>query len=80
MHSYRLFGIAIIDLLATVALAAVLLWVSPRLPFTLLNIIWLTGVLFLIGQLLHYIFGVNTTFMKFIGFDFPPCNPANPNI
>ena len=67
VHSIRLFDFAIIDTLLTV-LAAYLISKSFKVKF------WkaLLG-LFILGEILHYIFGVNSKFLQVIGMS-PKCN------
>jgi hypothetical protein len=55
VHSYRLFGVAIVDVLATIVGAAILAW-AAKWPFW-----YVLGGLFLLGIILHHIFCVETT-------------------
>ena len=57
IHSYRIGGIAVADVLMTIAAAYLIQWVLfPRTPF------WLVlGALFLLGIALHRLFCVRTT-------------------
>jgi hypothetical protein len=61
IHSYRLFGVAIVDVLLTV-LAAALIAYFFRLSFGLTVVI-----LFLIGTGFHKLFCVQTTVARLIG-------------
>ena len=67
-HSYRIFDIAIVDVIATFALSFVvtlILYAIFKTNFT--NTFWITSVLlFILGEILHYVFCVNTTVMKII--------------
>jgi hypothetical protein len=60
VHSYRLFGIAIIDLVMTIIFAFI---ISYNLNHNFI-VIFILLMLLAIG--LHYIFGVNTTINKFL--------------
>ncbi len=60
LHSYRIFDIAIVDLILTI-FAAYLLSFYINYDFTLILIL-----LLVMGVILHYIFGVKTTVNKFI--------------
>jgi len=55
VHSYRLFGVAIVDVLATIVGAFAIAW-ATKWPFW-----YVLGGLFLLGIFLHYIFCVPTT-------------------
>ena len=59
IHSYRFFGIAIMDVIQTI-LAAFIISYFLRLPF-----LWTLLYLFLLGEFLHYIFCVESTIMLF---------------
>jgi len=61
VHSYRLFNIAIVDVLATVLLAYVIYLYMPKYNFFVILI-----CLFLIGIAFHRIFCVKTTVDKLI--------------
>ena len=66
LHSIRLFGIAVVDTVLTV-LAAYVIAKAYKINF------WHSLVgLFVLGEILHYIFGVNTAFLNFIGLT-PNC-------
>lgn len=60
LHSIRLFGFAVIDTLLTV-LAAYITAVIFKIPFLYSLLAW-----FVVGEILHYIFGVKTAFLKMI--------------
>jgi len=60
IHSYRIFNIAIVDVLLTIIGAYLISW-SFQLNFWMVLII-----LFLLGIILHYLFCVNTTIDKLI--------------
>lgn len=62
VHSYRIFNIAIVDVLATIIMAYLLkIFVFPKRSFLKLTII-----LFLLGIILHRLFCVKTTIDKYI--------------
>ena len=65
VHAKRIFGLAQNDILATIVLS-VITAVAFKMPFLYTLIGW-----FIIGELLHYIFGVNTAFLHMIGIT--PC-------
>jgi hypothetical protein len=70
-HKTRIFGMALFDLIGTVFLALLLQVFIPY--FQKMNLVTVFIITFIIGQILHLIFGVNTAFVNFIGFKFPPC-------
>lgn len=61
IHSYRLFNIAIIDVLFTILLAYIIYRIIPKYNFYIILII-----LFVIGIILHRLFCVRTTIDKFL--------------
>lgn len=62
VHSYRVFNIAVVDVLATIIIAYLLkIFVFPKRSF-----IKLTIILFLLGIILHRLFCVKTTIDKYI--------------
>jgi hypothetical protein len=65
-HSTRLFDFAVYDTLATIVLAYVIS-IFTSYTFTSLLIF-----LFILGEILHYIFGVNTKVLEVIGLS-PIC-------
>ena len=67
IHSYRIFNIAIIDVILTILLALILFYLGVYLKLFNHNIIAFIFVLlfiFILGVLLHYIFCVDTTINK----------------
>ncbi len=72
VHKIRFFGMGLVDLLATLLLAIFVKFVF-RDKFKDDSIFVLFFILFIVGQVFHFLFGVNTAFMKFIGFKFPQC-------
>jgi len=65
VHAPRIGGIARNDTIATIIGALLTAW-AFKISFLYSLIAW-----FVIGELLHYIFGVNTAFLKMIGIT--PC-------
>jgi hypothetical protein len=61
IHSYKIFNIAIVDVLATIILAYVIYLLIPKYNFFFILI-----CLFLIGIISHRIFCVRTTIDKLI--------------
>ena len=60
IHSYRIFNIAIADVLLTIIAAALISWLAG------LNFLLILIILFLLGIILHRIFCVRTTVDKLI--------------
>ena len=60
-HSYRIFNIAIVDVLLTVVAAVIIYLFFPKS-----NFLYILLLLFLIGIILHYIFCVRTTIDKLL--------------
>lgn len=60
-HSYRIFDIAITDVLLTIILAFVIHFFVPQYEF-----IYILATLFIIGIILHRIFCVRTTIDKLL--------------
>jgi hypothetical protein len=58
-HSYRIFNIAIVDVLLTILAAFIISYFFPKLYFY-----WILIILFIIGILLHRLFCVRTTIDK----------------
>lgn len=63
IHSIRLFNFAVVDVVVTIIIAYILA------RFMRKNIFIVTGVLFLIGIIMHRIFCVRTTVDKFLFSD-----------
>jgi hypothetical protein len=65
VHKQRFLGLALNDTIATILAALLTTWfLKVPLLYSILG--W-----FLAGEVLHYIFGVNTAFLKMIGI--VPC-------
>lgn len=62
-HKTRILGLSIGDLLGTIVIAAIISYISK------INFIWSFILLFLVGELLHLIFCVDTAFLNFIGLN-----------
>ena len=62
IHSYRVFNIAVVDVVATIIMSYLLkIFIFPKRSFFKLTII-----LFLLGIILHRLFCVKTTIDKYI--------------
>ena len=67
VHSIRVFGFALVDTVLTI-IGAVLIAKAYKIEF------WKSLVgFFILGEVLHYVFGTNTAFLKFIRLE-PKCN------
>lgn len=66
VHKYRFLDTAVVDYVLTIILSCVTTWFS-NIPLVLTTIAW-----FIIGILLHIIFGVETNTLKYLGIN---CNP-----
>lgn len=66
VHEARIFGLARNDLLMTVIAAIITAYIFD-VSFFYSFVIW-----FVAGEILHYLFGTNTAFLKMIGFS-PKC-------
>jgi hypothetical protein len=62
IHSYRIFNVAIMDVIMTV-IASYIISLIFRISF-----LWSFVFLFILGEILHYVFCVPTTIMKLLGF------------
>ena len=60
VHKYRLFNIAIIDVLFTILLSLIIKY------FTNIKFIYIIIILFIIGIIFHKLFCVNTTINKLL--------------
>lgn len=61
VHSYRLFGIAIVDFVMTIVVGILIgIYFDYYIPYVCI-------VLLALGVLLHYLFCVKTAFNKFLG-------------
>jgi len=60
VHSYRLFGVAIVDVIMTVVAAYIFSY------FTNYSFLHTTIILFILGILLHHVFCVRTTVDKLL--------------
>jgi hypothetical protein len=60
VHSYRIFNIAVVDVLLTIIVAAILSFFSKKNFFLVLLL------LFILGIIMHYLFCVKTTVHMFI--------------
>ena len=60
-HSYRIFNLAIVDIISTILVAFIIHFFIPKYSFFLILII-----LFILGIILHHIFCVRTTIDKLL--------------
>ena len=60
VHSYRIFNIAIVDVILTVIVAYIISYIFKKSFF------WVSITLFILGIFLHRIFCVRTTVDKFL--------------
>lgn len=61
VHSYRVFNVAIVDVLGTIFIAYIIHIFIPKYSFFFILII-----LFILGIFLHHLFGVRTTIDKLL--------------
>ena len=61
IHAARIFGLALNDTLMTIAAAIITAYLF-NISFIFSFIIW-----FVTGEILHYLFGTNTAFLRMIG-------------
>jgi hypothetical protein len=66
VHATRFIGLALNDLLGTVGLAIVTYLIFK------INIVYAFIGWFVLAEILHYLFGVNTAFLRMIGLS-PKC-------
>lgn len=67
VHSRRIFGFALNDTIATFVVAALTSWISET-SYVKNLLAW-----FILGEVLHYMFGTPTEFLKRIGLE-PQCS------
>ena len=60
VHSYRIFNIAIVDVLLTLILAYIISYIFKKSFF------WVSVILFILGIILHRLFCVRTTVDKLL--------------
>jgi hypothetical protein len=66
VHEPRIFGLARNDLLMTIAAAIITAYILD------ISFLFSFAVWFIVGEVLHYLFGTNTAFLKMIGLS-PKC-------
>ncbi len=66
VHSRRIFGLALNDILATILVSALTSYFF-NISFIISLIAW-----FIVGEVLHYVMGVNTAFLAMLNIR--PCN------
>lgn len=59
VHSYRIFGMAAVDLFLTILGALLISWKTDH------NFLLVFGVLFIVGEIFHWMFCVDTAVIKF---------------
>jgi hypothetical protein len=67
VHSIRILGFAFVDILLTIIVAFITAKLF-KINFWYIFIVW-----FVLGEILHYFFGVNSAFLKIINLS-PNCN------
>ena len=67
IHSTRIFGLALNDILMTIGGAIIIAFVLDINVWK--SLFWF----FILGEVLHYVFGTQTAFLKLIGMA-PKCN------
>ena len=67
VHAARIFGLARNDFIMTI-IAAIITAYALNISFLLSFTVW-----FIAGEVLHYLFGTNTAFLKMIGMT-PKCS------
>ncbi len=60
VHQYRIFGIAAVDMISTILGAFLISWKTNN------NFLVVFTVLFIIGEILHWVFCVDTAVIKMI--------------
>jgi hypothetical protein len=68
VHKQRFLGLALNDMIATLVAALLTTWLFD-IPFLYSILGW-----FIAGEILHYVLGVNSAFLKMIGIT--PCPKA----
>ena len=66
VHAARVLGMALHDWLATVVLSVIVAWLFKA------NFLYTLVYIFVFGEILHYVYGVPTAFLKMIGLE-PVC-------
>ena len=66
VHAARVLGMALHDWLATFVLSAIVAWLFKA------NFLYTLIYIFVFGEILHYVYGVPTAFLKMIGLE-PVC-------
>ena len=66
-HSSRIFGLALNDILATIVLAMITAYILK------INVVFSFIVWFILGEILHILFGTDTAFLEMIGMT-PKCS------
>lgn len=66
VHSSRIFGLALNDILGTILIAIITSYVLK------INVLVSFAAWFILGEVLHYVFGTDTAFLEMIGMT-PKC-------
>jgi hypothetical protein len=66
VHKPRIFGFALVDILLTIVAALITTFIF-KIDIWLSLLGW-----FVLGEVLHYVFGTQTAFIKMLGLN-PPC-------
>ena len=67
VHATRVLGMSLNDWLMTILVAGLMAWLFK------LDFVYTLVALFVLGEVLHYIFGVKSAFLKGIGLE-PHCD------
>jgi hypothetical protein len=70
VHSSRIMGFAMNDILATIVVALLTSWIY-NVSFLYSFMVW-----FILGEILHLVFGVDTRFLELIGLK-PSCDVSS---
>jgi len=60
IHSFRIFNIAVVDVVLTIILSYIISYISNK------SFLWTLLIVFIIGIILHRVFCVKTTIDKFL--------------
>ena len=62
LHRFKFLGTSVVDYLLTLISAALTTWIF-QVPLVMTTVIW-----FIVGTILHILFGVPTDLVKYLGF------------
>ena len=60
IHSYRMFGVAGVDLVGTVVAGVFVAWLFDY------SYLWVVGGLLVVGEVVHLMFGIETAVVRYI--------------